>query len=304
MTVSTAPTPMPAAGQSTRSAPPRRRLSARRSRGGPARWLVLTCLILVGVVILAPFVIITFNAVKTPAEYATHGPLSWPHGISLDGISAFWKRVNYTQKLENSLLISGAVAIGGVVLSVLNAYALGIGRVRGRTWVLVAFMVANTLPQESLVYPLYYLAKQFGLYNSRISVIIVFTVIQSAFGTYLLSAVFSTFPKEILEAARIDGASRLQILTRIVVPISRPTLSVLFTFFFIWTWNEFFLPLVLLVTNAKQTVPVAIGVLQGDRLMDATTSSASALLGIVPAVIFFLLFQRTLSRGITAGSSK
>ena len=142
------------------------------------------------------------------------------------------------------------------------------------------------------------------LYNTQLSVIIVFTVIQSAFGTYLLSSVFSTFPKEILEAARIDGASRLQVLWRVVVPISRPTMSVLFTFFFIWTWNEFFLPLILLVTNDKQTVPVAIGVLQGDRLMDATTSSASALLGIIPAVIFFLIFQRTLSRGITAGALK
>jgi raffinose/stachyose/melibiose transport system permease protein len=275
-----------------------------RRRSGPARWLVLSCLIVVGALVIAPFVIITFNALKTPVEYAARGPLSVPHGVNLDGITAFWKRVNYGQKLENSLLISGSVAVLAVVLSVLNAYALGIGRVKARTWVLVGFMVANTLPQESLVYPLYYFAKQFGLYNSRTSVIIVFTVIQSAFGTYLLSSVFSTFPSEILEAARIDGASRWQILWRIVMPISRPTLSVLFTFFFIWTWNEFFLPLVLLVTNAKQTVPVAIGVLQGDRLMDATTSSASALLGIVPAVLFFLIFQRTLSRGITAGASK
>jgi raffinose/stachyose/melibiose transport system permease protein len=275
-----------------------------RHRGGPARWLVLSCLILVGILVLAPFAIITFNAFKTPIEYAAHGPLSFPRGLDLDGIRKFWTRVNYGQKLENSLLISFLVAVFAVILSVLNAYALGIGRVRGRSWVLVLFLVANTLPQESLVYPLYYLAKQLGLYNSRTSVIIVFTIIQSAFGTYLLSSVFSTFPKEVLEAARIDGASRLQILWRIVVPISRPTMSVLFTFFFIWTWNEFFLPLVLLVTNDKQTVPVAIGVLQGDRLMDATTSSASALLGIVPAIIFFLIFQRTLARGVAAGAVK
>jgi len=277
---------------------------ARSRRRGPARWLVLTCLVMVAVLVLAPFVIIAFNAFKTPIEYAARGPLSFPHGLNLDGIRSFWTRVNYGQKLENSLIISSLVAVFAVALSVLNAYALGIGRIRGRVWVLVLFMVANTLPQESLVYPLYYLAKQVGLYNSRLSVIIVFTVIQSAFGTYLLSSVFSAFPKEILEAARIDGASRFQILWRIVVPISRPTMSVLFTFFFIWTWNEFFLPLVLLVTNDKQTVPVAIGVLQGDRLMDATTSSASALLGIVPAVIFFLIFQRTLARGVTAGAVK
>jgi raffinose/stachyose/melibiose transport system permease protein len=99
-------------------------------------------------------------------------------------------------------------------------------------------------------------------------VIIIFTAVQSAFGTYLLS------------------------------------IAVLLVFFFIWTWNEFFIPLVMLVSNENQTVPVALGVLQGQRLMDATMQSASALLGIVPAVLFFLVFQRTLTRGIAAGAVK
>jgi raffinose/stachyose/melibiose transport system permease protein len=135
-------------------------------------------------------------------------------------------------------------------------------------------------------------------------VIIVMTVIQAAFGTYLLSAVLGQFPKEILEAAAIDGAGRLRALVRIVVPISRPTINVLLIFFFIWTWNEFFLPLILLISNDTQTVPVALGVLQGERYMDATMSSASALLGVLPAVVFFLIFQRTLTRGVTVGAIK
>jgi raffinose/stachyose/melibiose transport system permease protein len=79
---------------------------------------------------------------------------------------------------------------------------------------------------------------------------------------------------------------------------------VLMVFFFIWTWNEFFLPLIFLISNDNQTVPVALGVLQGQRLMDATMSSASALLGILPAILFFLIFQRTLTRGVTAGAIK
>ena len=84
----------------------------------------------------------------------------------------------------------------------------------------------------------------------------------------------------------------------------RQTLMVLATFFFIWTWNEFLIPLVFLVSNENQTVPVAISVLQGDRLMDVTTTSASALLGLLPTLVFFLIFQRTLSRGITVGAVK
>jgi raffinose/stachyose/melibiose transport system permease protein len=259
-------------------------------------------LIVLAVVMLLPFVIIALNAFKTPAEYSAHGPLSLPKGFYLQGLKGFWDRVDFGGKLVNSVLISGSVAVLAVILSVLNAYALGIGRIRGRVSIMVVFLLANTMPQEVLVYPLYFVSKKVGLYDTRLSVIIIFTAIQSAFGTYLLSSVLSSFPREILEAARMDGAGRLRILWRIVVPISRPTLGVLFVLFFIWTWNEFFLPLIFLISNENQTVPVALGVLQGQRLMDATMTSSSALLGIIPAIVFFLIFQRTLTRGITVGS--
>lgn len=255
-------------------------------------------------VILSPFAIVINNAFKSPSDYASNGPLALPQALYFQGIIDFWNRVDFGRKLFNSGLISGSVAVLAVGLSLLNAYALGIGRIRGRWWVLVVFMIANALPQEALVYPLYFMAKLVHLYDTQLSVIIIFTVIQSAFGTYLLSSVFSAFPREILEAAAVDGASKRQILWRVVAPNSRPTLAVLFTFFFIWTWNEFFLPMVFLVSNNNQTVPVALGVLQGQQLMDATASNASALLGIIPAVLFFLLFQRTLTRGITAGAVK
>ncbi|WP_424529922.1 carbohydrate ABC transporter permease [Sphaerisporangium viridialbum] len=276
----------------------------RAAGAGPGGWAILAALAVLAVVMLLPFAIVTLNAVKTPAEYSSNGPLSLPHGIYLDGIIDFWNRVDFGRKLLNSTLISAAVAVLAVVLSVLNAYALGIGRVRGRLWILVLFLVANTLPQEALAYPLYYLSKEVGLYDSRLAVILIFTVVQSAFGTYLLSAVLGDFPREIMEAAAMDGAGRWRVLWRIVVPISRPTLSVLMIFFFIWTWNEFFLPLIFLISNDNQTVPVALGVLQGDKMMDATMSSASALLGIIPAVAFFLIFQRTLTRGVTVGAVK
>jgi raffinose/stachyose/melibiose transport system permease protein len=281
-----------------------RQMPTGKPGGGFVRWLILAVLIVLGVIILVPFVLVVMNAFKSPADYASNGPLSLPQSLYLDGIIDFWERVDFSQKLRNSVLISGSVAIGATVLSLFNAFALGIGRVRGRYVFLIVFLAANMLPQESLVYPLYYMAKEVGLYDTRLSVIIIFIVIQSAFGTYLLTSVLAAFPREIIEAATIDGASKWQVLRRIVYPLSRPTLSVLFTFFFIWTWNEFFLPLIFLVSNDNQTVPVSLGVLQGQRLMDATAQSSSSLLGILPAIVFFLIFQRTLTRGVTAGALK
>ncbi len=275
-----------------------------RSRRSVGAHLVLAALVVAALLTLAPFLLVAVNAIKTPAEYSSNGPLALPEGLHLQGIIDFWNRVDFGQKLINSALISGCVAVGAVAISLLNAFALGVGRIRGRVWFLVLFMLANILPHEALAYPLYYLSRTLGIYDTRLAVIIIFTVIQSAFGTYLLSSVLMKFPREILEAARVDGATKWQMLWRVVVPVSRPTLSVLFVFFFIWTWNEFFLPLILLISNDNQTVPVALGVLQGQRLMDATMSSASALLGVIPAIVFFLLFQRTLTRGITAGAVK
>jgi len=283
----------------------------RRSRraGGTKRrtasdWVVLVVAIVLGFFIAVPFLMILINSFKSPADYNTSGPLSLPTSLYFDGIVAFWERVDFPEKLWNSVFISGLVAVFAVVLSMFNAFALGIGRVKGRLWIVVVILLANMLPQEVLLYPLYFMFKEAGLYDNQWAVIIIFTVIQSAFGTYLLASVYGTFPKELLEAASLDGASRWQILWRVVYPISRPMLSVLLIFFFIWTWNEFLIPLTFLVSNDTQTVPVAITVLQGDRLMDVTTTSASALLGLIPTLVFFLIFQRTLTRGITAGAVK
>jgi raffinose/stachyose/melibiose transport system permease protein len=287
--------------------PPARQNRKRRSsttRKTFGDWMILLVAILIGLLIAVPFFLILINSFKSPADYNAAGPLTLPTDLYFDGMVNFWQRVDFPEKLWNSFFISSVVAILAVLVSLLNAFALGIGRVRGRTWIVLLILLANMLPQEVLLYPLYFMFKSVGLYDNQWAVIIIFVVIQSAFGTYLLASVLGTFPKEILEAASLDGANKWTMLWRVVYPITKPTLSVLVIFFFIWTWNEFLIPLTFLVSNASQTVPVSIAVLQGDRLMDVTTTSASALLGLLPTLIFFLIFQRTLTRGITAGAVK
>ena len=281
-------------------------MAAKRNRSSNrvVKWIVLVALALFLLLMLMPFIMVTINAVKTEAEFARFGPLSLPHGINLTSLKDFWTRVNFSHTLFNSTFISICVAVLAVILSLLNAFALGLGKVRGRAWLLVFFLMANFLPQEALAYPLYYFAKFLHIYDTPYAVILVLTVIQSAFGTYLLSSVLSSFPREILEAAMMDGCNKLNLLWNIVAPLSLPTLSVLFVFFFIWTWNEFFLPLILLPSNASQTVPLALAMNQGQYGMNITAQSASGLLGILPCIIFFLIFQRTLTKGITAGGIK
>jgi raffinose/stachyose/melibiose transport system permease protein len=270
----------------------------------PTAWTALLVLFLFMGLVLAPFLVVAMNAVKSAAEYSNQGPLALPRHLTLEVIRRFWERVDFSGKLWNSFVISSSVAVLATLFALPSAFALGIGRIRGRAAYLVVFIIANTLPHEALAYPIYTYAKALGLYDTRFSVIVVFTVIQGAFGTYLLSSVLSAFPRELVDAAMVDGCSKLQLLVRIVAPVSLPTLAVLFTFFFIWTWNEFFLPLILLVSDARQTVPIAISVVQGQHNVDATMAAASALLGFIPCILFFFLFQRTLTRGVTAGSVK
>ncbi|MBW9119847.1 carbohydrate ABC transporter permease [Microbacterium trichothecenolyticum] len=286
------------------SNPPRGKQRRSRARRGISGWVVLIVTFVCALLMLFPFWLALINAFKPGAEYIETGPMSIPTTLDFTALIDFWQGVNFNQKLWNSAVISGSVALIAAGVSLLSAYAIGIGRVKGRVWILAIFMLAFTIPQEALVYPLFILTRDLGLYDTQLGVIIILAVLQSAFGTYMLASVLGSFPPEVLEAARIDGATRLQILWSIVLPLTRPTLAVLVTFFFIWTWNDFFLPLVLLPSAANQTVSVALGALSGQYTSDPTALAAASLAGILPALIFFILFQRTLMRGVNLGAVK
>lgn len=267
-------------------------------------WLPVVLLGLLLLVMLFPLLLVVFSSFKTEAEYFANGPFALPQSLNFDAIVKTWQNTDYPTKLGNSIFISTATALLAAVLSLCNAFALGIGKIRGRGFFLLFFLLAITLPNEALVYPLYYIFKTVGLYDNQLSVILISATLHSAFGTYLMTTVLGSFPTELLEAARLDGATKMQMLWRIVVPLSMPSLSVLFVFFFIWTWNDFFTPLIFLISNSNQTVPLAVLLAQGERTSVITNQAAAALLGILPCLIFFIIFQRTLTRGVAVGSIK
>jgi raffinose/stachyose/melibiose transport system permease protein len=307
MTMTTDTTTMPRTHKTAppaHAAPSRRKRRASGKRRSAGSYTVVAAVTVFVLAFLAPFAIILLNSFKTSADYRSHGSLSWPEHWNWDIVSDVWQRVDFTQKLINSIEISLGVVLIAVVVALFNAYAIGIGRIRWRTAFLVFFLGVNVLPQEGLVYPIYYLFKEMGLYDGKLGYTILVGVTYSAFGTYLLSSVFAGFPRELIEAASLDGAGRWTILWRIILPMSWPTLSVMCVFFFVWSWNEFLYPLVLLISNDNQTVPLGLSVMQGQYTSDPTAMSAAALLGVIPMVVFFLLFQRSLTRGVTAGAVK
>jgi raffinose/stachyose/melibiose transport system permease protein len=251
-----------------------------------------------------PLILITLTSFKTEDEYYANGPLALPQSINLDILSYTWKNTDYTRLLMNSAVISISAAVLAVGVSLLNAFALGIGRVKGRALILLFFMMAMTLPGEALIYPAYYFFKAIKLYDNLLSVILLEAALSASFGTYLLTSVLGSFDREILEAAMIDGCTKLQLLTRIDFPLTLPSLSVLLVFFFVGTWNDFFIPLIMLISSKNYTVPVAMAMARAEHNVTVTLQSSAALLGVIPCIIFFVLFQRSLTRGVTAGSIK
>ena len=268
------------------------------------RWVILIACVLFAILILSPLFLMVLNAFKTSQDYTQNGPLSLPHELYFGGLVNFWKATDFPIKFWTSLWISVVSALLSVVLSLFNAYALGIGRVRGSSVIIALFMILTMLPGEGFIYPLFYMFNAVGMGNSQWTIVIICGIINMAFGTYLLSSVMSTFPKELLEAAQIDGAGRWRTLRDVVFPIMKSNCAVLFIFFFIWTWNEFYFTLIFLVSGDTQTIPLAIASLQGDRIMDVPTINAGSLISLIPAFVFFLIFQRTLTKGITAGAVK
>ncbi|EQM74765.1 MULTISPECIES: carbohydrate ABC transporter permease [Microbacterium] len=275
-----------------------------RPRRTRMNWVMLTVAILVAVVMASPFLLLVLNAFKTGADYSAHGPLAWPTTFTFDAFINYLNRVNFPLALWNSILSSTVIAFAGTGLALLASYAIGIGRIRAHTAVTAILLIATMVPHEALIYPLFYGAQATKTLNTIWSIVIVFTILWAAYGTYILSSVMSTFPREILEAAAIDGASRWRILWSVVFPIVRPTLTVLVVFTFIWSWNEFYIPLILLADPASQTVPIALSTLRGQHSIDITVVNAGSLLSLIPTLIFFLIFQRTISRGVTAGAVK
>lgn len=278
--------------------------TSRPRRHSPVRWLVLSLGFAVALVMVAPFLLLVVNAFKTSADYSTNGPLSWPESLTLDAFAAYLQRVDFPVALGNSVLISTLVAFLGTALALVSAYAIGVGRVKRGGVILAVLLLATMVPHEALIYPLFYGAQATQTLNTPWSVVLVLTVLQAAFGTYLLASVMGTIPRELLEAAALDGATRWQTLWRVVYPVLRPTLAVLVVFFFIWSWNEFYIPLILLNDPSSQTVPIALSTLRGQHTIDITVLNAGSLLSLLPTLVFFLIFQRTLSRGVTAGAIK
>lgn len=282
----------------TATAPARDRRPPRSWRAGRTaraaiHYLVLTAL---AAAFAIPFLILLSSALKpVTQDVFSFPPDLIPRPPSLDAFRRAWTSIDFPLYLRNSfILVLGTVPLS-VLISALTAYPLAVMRFPGRNLVFVALLAAMFLPSEVMLIPLYLIVNDLGMANTFQGVIA--PNLLTVFGILLLRQAFAAAPRELSDAARIDGCGEWRIFWNVLLPVVRPTLAIVAIFGFINVWNDFLWPLVVLSDGNKYPVSLGVAYLKGISGTDVRLLSAGAVISVIPIILFFLIMQRQVMEG-------
>jgi multiple sugar transport system permease protein len=269
------------------------------------RLLGTATLVLVVVVVLVPIAFMVATSFKSNAEITQELHL-WPHAFTLSNYSRLFRDSFFGQYLRNSVVVAGTSVLVSLVIGSFAAYSLarfrlllGLERRLG-----FAILTVRILPPVVIVVPIFLVALKFHLLNSWLGLILVYSAFNVSFVVWMMESFFREIPVDLEEASMVDGSSRMAAFRRIVLPLAAPGLVATAIFAVIVTYNEFLLALVLTSTPGSQTVPVGASTLITRIDIDWGAMSAAGTLAAIPIVVFALLVQRHLVRGLTLGALK
>jgi multiple sugar transport system permease protein len=264
-----------------------------RNRPAVVSQILLTVVLLI---FLTPFVWMLATALKPAAEVFATPPKLFGSELRFQNFSEAWNYVPFGRYMLNGMFVSVMGTLVVCVTSTFAAYAFARLSFRGRDGIFLLYLVTLMVPQEVMIVPMFILMQQFDWVNTYQALILPWAF--SAFGTFLLRQFFLNIPRELEEAAMVDGANRLRILWQVIVPIARPAVAVLAVFTFINYWNSFLWPLIITNSADKFTVPVGLNGFLGQQGNQWHLLMAAATISMLPTVIIVLLLQRHLVRGI------
>ncbi len=256
---------------------------------------------LIAITIL-PFISIFMTALH-PSGTVPSG-LDWPADPQWGNFVQAFQVANMTALLVSSTFIVLAVVPVSLVISTMAGFAIGLLRIPGARWLLLLFVFGLTLPFEGIITPLYFLARQLGILNTRLAIVLPLIGLFMPFAVFWMRAHFVNMPTEVSEAARVDGASTWDLFWRIHVPLARPPIASLGILMAVWTWNQFLLALVLVEDPTQRTMAGALGAFQGHYATDIPLLCAGTILILLPTLVVFLLFQRQFIAALLQGSIK
>jgi raffinose/stachyose/melibiose transport system permease protein len=249
-----------------------------------------------------PFLSI-FTTALAPSGSVPPG-ISWPANPQWGNFVEAFKVANMSALLASSLYIVIAVVPISLAISTMAGFAIGLLRIPGARWLLLLFVFGLTLPFEGIITPLYFIARQIGILNTRVAIVLPLIGLFMPFAVFWMRAHFANLPPEISEAARVDGASTWDLFWRIHVPLARAPIASLGILTSIWSWNQFLLALVLVEDPTQRTMAGALGAFQGHYATNIPLLCAGTVLILLPTLILFLLFQRHVIAALLQGSVK
>lgn len=273
-------------------------------RGNKSRNTIVVLLVLTAVafVMVTPFIWTTMAATKSTAEAFANPPVFF-YQPSFDAFVALWQETNFAQYLLNTVVVAIASVVIALIVGAPAAYALSRYGGRMGALLLVLALIFRALPRFAVALPFYNFAQALGIYDTKIALMIGLVALNQPFTIWLLRNFFMEIPRELDEAAMVDGCSRLQTLTRVILPVMGPGLVTAGIFTFLFAFQEYLLALVLTDTEAK-TIPVFIATQIGQNLPLLQQASAATVLVALPILVLAMVVQRFLVAGLTGGSVK
>ena len=260
----------------------------------------IMCFALLSIVI--PLLVIATTALEPPGSVNTG--LSWPAHPHWGNFVSAWSVAGFSTLMRSSAIICVAVVPVGVVLATCAGYAFGTIDFPGKRLIFGGLMIGLAVPYEAIVIALYYNLKSVGLTNTYLSVILPLIGAFMPFGAFWMRNHFANTPVALIEAAQMDGASDLTILTKVLLPNSRAAISTLSVLYFMWTWNQFLLVLIMIQDPSRETAPLGLALFVGQYTTNLPLLSAGTLIVIAPVMIVYMIFQRQFIAGIAHGAIK
>jgi sn-glycerol 3-phosphate transport system permease protein len=273
---------------------------ARESGRGARRIARYVLLVVVAALVLFPIYAALVAAFK-PGEEVFKNPLL-PVGLTFETIQDAWDTGNLGRYLVNSVIVSVAITVGQVITSLLAAYAFAFLRFPFRDALFLVFLATLLVPAEATILVNRETIQSWGWIDSYQALIVPF--LATAFGTFLLRQVFLTLPKDLREAAALDGLGHLAFLREVAAPLARPTIAAFSLFAFLAAWNQYLWPLVVTNDPDYRTVQIGLKSLAAANVDQINLVMAGTVIAAVPIFVLLLVFQRQLVRGLTAGAVK
>lgn len=268
------------------------------------RLAIVAILSAVSLTTVYPLAFMLFTALKSQKEYILHNQYGPPMRPTLANFVDAWTYAKVGQYARNSAIVVVAGVVGSWLVCSLAGYALSQLRFPGRRAMFYGILGSMMIAPQVVIIPLYSMLIHMGLLNKHVGLILVYVTFATPFGTYMLTSYFRSIPADLVEAAQVDGASHLQILYRIMLPIARPALLTLGIFNFLWMWNELLFSLLILQDDSVRTLMVGVANLRGQYTTNIPLLSAGLFLAAVPVLIVFFAFQAHLVKGMTVGAVK